>query len=459
MANNLTLYLLYTINTLLLITGVHFSLKRKRVYSLLWATLAILQILSVFGSNTFLAKFGLNTLIYGQELMVPANLLFLIVTIGLDIIFLKKKTIAKIDSDRDQYKKRILNRYFFVALAILTFSLMLRFRHGTAVALSNWENARASLGILDSPSMLLGFIYFPSIWVALKEKKYLLFTLMSLFGLILFQIVGSRAMALTLICAIYIDLLRSPIPYLKKLLLLVVLSVAGFGLHTFTRLVRGLGVAAFLALVASGGLFGHLASYDIDPSGGESNIYGFYYYVIDRDYDHYPYRSGVTLIRLALLYIPSSKFPDIKPYDITTQLWIDALQDGYFNFHSKRYIEILQNMLKTNHPGSIHPTLWGDAYANLGLLGIFFYPILFSFISILIEYYITRLSAIGLFVVAPIIGMGYLMIGRGSVITGFGFMGYIIPMIIIIFSLAKIPIRNLQRSKHQSVYATNPISS
>lgn len=455
---NITFYLLYALNTLLLVTGLLFSLKRQRIYSLLWATLATLQIISIFSLESFLVDFGLDTLIYGQTLMVPANLLFLIVTAGLDIILLRNR---RLNSGRTEATERISNRYFFIALIIVIFSIMLRFRHGVAIALSDWESARASLGLVDSLGTLLGFIYFSSIWVAFREKRFLLFIPMSLLGFIFFQIIGSRAMLLTLLCAMYIDLLHSSMPYLKKLFLLVVLGAAGFSLHTFTRLVRGLGLAAFLALVTSGGLLAHLTIYDIDPSGGESEIYGYYYYLIDKDYEYYPYKSGVTLIRLVMLYIPGSKFPDIKPRDITTQLWIDALRDGrfnyYFGFYSERHLEIMRDMLHADQPGSIHPTLWGDAYANLGLLGIFFYPILFGFIVILIEYYITRLSLIGLFVVGPIIGLGYLMIGRGSVIAGFGFMGYIIPIAIIIFLLAKIPMHNLQRSKRRPIYAQNPI--
>ncbi|MBN1992355.1 MAG: hypothetical protein JW953_06595 [Anaerolineae bacterium] len=432
---NISFYLLYTLNTLLLVTGLLFSLKRQRVYSLIWAALAILQIISIFSFKSFLADFGLDTLVYGQALMVPANLLFLIMTAGLDMILLQNR---RLNSGRVEVTEGISNRYFFIALAIVIFSIMLRFRHGVALALSDWESARASLGLVDSLGTLLGFIYFPSIWLALKAKRFLLFILLSLFGFIFFQITGSRAMLLTLLCVMYIDLLRSSMPYLQKLFLLIVLGAAGFSLHTFTRLVRGLGLAAFLALVTSGGLLAHLASYDFDLSGGESEIYQYYYYLIDKDYTQYPYKSGVTLTRLALIYIPGSMFPELKPADITYQIWLDALQDGLFN--RSPYLHAWIAMVESGSLGSLHPTLWGDAYANLGILGMFFYPAFFGFILVMVEYHLMRLSYVSLYTIASIIGTGYLMVGRGNLVIGLGYIAYIIPLALSIFWLTKIPI-------------------
>ena len=178
---------------------------------------------------------------------------------------------------------------------------MLRFRGGTDVISSDWESSRETFGFLDSYANFLGFIFFPGIWLAIRQKKFFLTILFSLLGLAFFQISGSRAMVLTLICVIYIDLLLLPISSLKKIALLLVLSMGAFGLHTFTRLVRGLGLVGFITVVASSGLVDHLSAYnEIDLSGGEGEIYEYYYYVINRNYDEYPYRSNITFTRLAL---------------------------------------------------------------------------------------------------------------------------------------------------------------
>jgi len=448
-------FLLYFLNALVLGTGFLLSFGRRRVYSLLWAALAGLHLLAIFNLSAVVSRYNPATLMYGQALMAFANVLFLIMTVGLDTILLRRMTRhATVPGDL-RNKRRSLNRYFLLAGLILAAALLIRLRAGTSVIFSDWESARTSFGSLDALSNVLGFIFFPSIWLAIRTRKYLLAMFFALLGLAFFQISGSRAMLLTLVCAVYIDLLVSSAPMIKKIFLLALLGIGGLGLHTFARLVRGLGLAAFLGVVASGNLLNYLSSYgQIDFSGGEGEIYQYYYYVIDRDYDKYPYKSGVTLVRLALLYVPRSIAPGLKPSDITYQIWLDALWDGFFD--STPYVEALREAANSDQPGSLHPTLWGDAYANAGLLGVILYPMLFSLVAMLIEYFVIRLSLLGRFAITPVIGVGYLMVARGSVVNGSGFIGYIVPMIVIMFLLVKLPLFTVH-DQLRPAYATSSL--
>jgi hypothetical protein len=88
--------------------------------------------------------------------------------------------------------------------------------------------------------------------------------------------------------------------------------------------------------------------------------------------------------------------------------------------------------------------LWGDAYMNAGMLGMFLYPLLFGFIVIWIEYFLKTLSSLGFYAIAPIVGGGYMMIGRGNVVIGCGYIGYIIPIILLIMYILRIHIFNLR---------------
>ena len=96
-------------------------------------------------------------------------------------------------------------------------------------------------------------------------------------------------------------------------------------------------------------------------------------------------------------------------------------------------------MAKTGQVGSIHPSLWGDAYANFGWAGMLLYPMVFGFLLIFIEHHIIQLSSFGLYMVGSILGVCYLMVARGSVVTGFGFIGYTVPVIFVAFLVMKIP--------------------
>jgi hypothetical protein len=153
--------------------------------------------------------------------------------------------------------------------------------------------------------------------------------------------------------------------------------------------------------------------------------------MLENDIDEYPYKSAVTLKRIGLLYLPTKIIPNIKPEDVTYQLWKDWVNADKLLSKLFQYIEI---------PGSLHPTLWGDAYMNAGLLGIFLYPLLFGFIAISIECFLKNLSSLGFDAIAPIVGVGYMMIGRGNVVIGSGYIGYIIPMVLLRMFMLRISV-------------------
>ena len=111
-ANIVVLYLLYISNSLPLIAGFFYSFRRKRIYSLLWASLTALHVLSIFNLEVFITKFTIATLFKGQLLMIPANILLLIVFVGLDQIFLKNRSIKIIPVADLKLNKRLANRYF-----------------------------------------------------------------------------------------------------------------------------------------------------------------------------------------------------------------------------------------------------------------------------------------------------------------------------------------------------------
>ncbi|MEW6685267.1 MAG: hypothetical protein AB1393_03560 [Candidatus Edwardsbacteria bacterium] len=422
------LTMLYFLNALVLLAGFLWGLQRRRIYSIFWLALLTLHFVSLLNFDNLLNKFSNSSLIYGQILMIIANSLFFLIVICLDLIILQKRRVGG-KNYAEKEKQKGLNRYLIVIIVLLIVSFLIRLRGGTSILLSNWVQIRETEGLLDSLSTMLVFISTPALWILIKKRNYLLAILITLFLLFHVQISGSRAIFLVLGCAIIIDIIISSTSVLKKSFLLLILGIVLFVSHTFLRLTRGLGVMGFLTALSSG--FQNTSFKNIDISGGESQIYLYYYNVIEKDYDKYPYKTGVTLRRLALLYLPREIFPEIKPVDITYYLWTDFLDENP---------DLKQLFKNIKVPGCVHPTIWGDAYVNVGAGGILLYPVLFGFAIVLIEYFITNLSSFSLSAISPIIGIGYMAIGRGNVVIGCGYIGYMVPMIILLLLSMRIPL-------------------
>ena len=107
------LYFLYVINTSILCLGFILSARRKRIYSLFWGALALLHVISFFDIDSLLVKFALSTLVGGQELMLLANFLFLIMFCVLDPVLLRNKIIT-VTSLSIARNNRLSERYFFL---------------------------------------------------------------------------------------------------------------------------------------------------------------------------------------------------------------------------------------------------------------------------------------------------------------------------------------------------------
>lgn len=434
---NYILILMYLANAIVLLSAFLWGLYKKRIYSVLWGALFLFHMASLSKFEFLLGEFSFNTFFLGQGLMLVSNSLLLATCILFDSIllrgFLSFENVRSWLITPHPSKRRYLILIGVVSLAIIAFQL----RDGMERVFIGWEEARGSVNIVDSFAILLSFIVFPCVWVAFRSKLYFLTLLLGLLCLSIFLIIGSRAVLLTLLAAAYIELLLADLTLRKKLSIIVLMGLLGFGLHTLSRLTRGPGLVGIVNIIMNGELTAKMGGFEsIDLSGGESNIYRYYNYVIDRNYDHYPYHAWITVKRLVLLYLPTGWVPDIKPIDITYQLYSDAFADGIFN--QNIYYNRMKALAEAGQTGSIHPTLWGDAYANGGIAGIVIYPFFLGLILVMMDRYTRKLSPVGIFMIVPLTIVGYLMIARGNVVIGFGYWGYIIPMAIVLAYSARL---------------------
>ncbi len=435
---NTILIFMYATNAIVLLMAFFLGFLGKRIYSVLPGALFLFHMTSLAQFKSLVAEFSFSTLFLGQSLMLVANSLLLTTCIVFDSFMLRDSVRFTVHSwlSNPHYSKR----HYLVIMTVVSFVIVvLSLRGGMGRISINWEDARESANMVDSLIVMLCFITFPSVWVAFRSKFYMLALLLGLLCLSIFQVIGSRAALLTLLAAAYAELLLIDLPLRKKLSIMALLGMLGFGLHTLSRLTRGLGLIGIIGIIMTGQLTEYMSAFEkIDLSGGESNIYRYYNYVIDKSYDHYPYHAWVTIKRLLLLYLPTGWAPNIKPADITYTFYTDAFADGIFD--ESAYYSRLKSLIEAGQPGSIHPTLWGDAYANGGPVGILIYPVWLGFILVLLERYIRKLNSAGIFLIVPLTIAGYLMIARGNIVIGFGYLGYIIPIVVALAYITRLPL-------------------
>lgn len=417
---------LYLLNLIILISGFIYGLIKKRTYSILWLSLLAFHLASIIDFTNLIQNYSVSILVYGQELMLTANIILLLMIVSLDYLIIQQASYADIYTN-DGHQERNMNKYTYFILLLLVVAIAIHLRDGISVLNLSWAEFRETSGIMDSFANMLGFISAPVLWMVMRKRNYFLILIFVLLFVLQAQLSGSRALLLVLGCSILLTLINSSYSFLKRISILTFLGIAMFLFHTLFRLIRGISIIGLSVALNAG--FQSVSIENIDLSGGESKIYSYYYYMLENDIDEYPYKSAVTLKRLGLLYLPTKIIPNIKPEDMTYQLWKDWVNADKLLSKLFQYIEI---------PGSLHPTLWGDAYMNAGLLGIFLYPLLFGFITISIEYFLRILSSLSFYAIAPIVGVGYMMIGRGNVVIGSGFIGYIIPMVLLIMFILRI---------------------
>lgn len=96
---------------------------------------------------------------------------------------------------------------------------------------------------------------------------------------------------------------------------------------------------------------------------GEFSLRYVYYYLVNKVPEEHAPGEGSTYLRLALMPIPSSLIPDLKPVDFTQTMY-----DYYYDWDRGR-------------GGTAHPLLFGDAWANFmwpGILVGLFWGMLFG---------------------------------------------------------------------------------
>ncbi|MDB9321322.1 hypothetical protein PN483_01860 [Nodularia spumigena CS-591/04] len=435
--------LLYFLNFIPLIINFWISFKKKRVYCVFFVGLLVQHLINLFTINQLLEYFGEQVLLKGQILMLLGNSIYFLYLICIDFHILKKPQV-NLDNIINDSNAKINNTYFWfiittsiVSLACLVLSVGI-----SSLINDNWQLRRnnTDTGLLFRLGIQLTFSFYPLIYFLWIKRKPLLFVTSLILGLTFVLVSGSRASAITLPGAAFFWVMYNKDNYRKKLRTFFLTGSISFLVHNFLRLIRGFGIQFLLNPTKH---FEIILS-NSDFSGGESSTYYTYNFLIQSNLqsvnDLISNPLGTTLLRIFYIYIPSSLMPE-KPMDVTYEIWEHALTGGLFNDNSYRNTLLL--LLQEGKHGSLHPLFWGDAFYNLGLLGVIIYPLFFGFIFTMIEYFIHYhlLKKHGLITVScilPVIASGYLFLSRGNIVIGMGYIAHLIPMFLTMYFIFKL---------------------
>lgn len=165
---------------------------------------------------------------------------------------------------------------------------------------------------------------------------------------------------------------------------------------------------------------------------GELGLRDAFYYFLDHNNNFPGFGEGNTYIRLLLIFLPTGYSFDIKPSDFAITMGSAYLYDF------------------TNTIFSMHPTLYGDCYANLWWFGVFLGVFWAIFVFLIDKISDSRRNIIIKASFMVLFGCVYGIVGRGSVYNGL-YIGYISGILLLTLDLL-IPGRKAETIKKAEHY-------
>lgn len=175
----------------------------------------------------------------------------------------------------------------------------------------------------------------------------------------------------------------------------ILFSILGYSAVVFLSLIRDGTLYNTLGLLSPSWVFTNIVS-TICNMGSETGLGKVFYYFIYMGNKFEGFNSGATYLRLIFFWLPTNFSYGLKPKDFAVTMgsaWLGYEQDAF----------------------SMHPTFWGDCFANFG-----WYGVLLAIIWAFAVMYIDRLVVgkqnlfIKLSIATSALQM-YVMVARGSV--------------------------------------------
>ncbi len=297
--------------------------------------------------------------------------------------------------------------YISVAIAIFLGLWMVIFSRNSFGGIENasWGAIYSAQSGLATPVFALAPYLFASISGAVivlwrKRRRVLLLALL-IPCLMFLLITRNRVVMLSLACPLCL-LIASRIKRLSLRHALLGFLVVSLVVYV---------VYAILVFRHAGTVTNFISSYDFTSfnnavlssilSGeGELGLRNIFYFFIENNNNFEGFSQGSTYLRMLLFWLPSEIGDGVKPDDFAI-----TMASAYMG-------------ISANEVYSVHPTFFGDAYANFGFLGYLvggFWAIFFNILDVRL----IRLNADVKAYIASAWAYALILIGRGSVYNGF----------------------------------------
>lgn len=394
-----------------------YELRRKSVSVFLWAVLLVM-----FGIMHMFSIL-LNTYEYSVDTMNEASLfviLFCVLYLITRYLTQRKNDIIteekiELEDNEKEKMKKFMNILFYLLILTVFIRIFILSRQAGGLINTSWITMRETVGGYFSFSQVFGPIFFTCstcliLAIKLKDRKILILSS----AIILLEVVVSRNRIeiLPIICAIiYAYILKNKKITMKQIMILGCIGLVSIYLIYALRVFRH-----------SGSIQNFFATYDLksfnqkvgeylEDDSGELGLRKNMYFFIENNNNFEDFEKGHTYIRMALVLVPTSWSFGLKPNDfaITMGKAVSPTVEGF----------------------SIHPTLFGDVYANFGFVG-FFMGIFWAFFVLILDKLIIKSNKLVRLPISLICGIIYIIQARGSVYNAFSWLVYCIIILTLI---------------------------
>lgn len=400
--------LLAILQLLSIILLLYFDFKRRSSVIFLWAVLFVM-----FGFPHFVAVlFDISN--YNNDTMLKASiyvLMFNIVYMISRFVFVKStkiKSVFLIDFKEFRNLNNFHKRH--LKIVILVFLLVnIIFLGIIIIYLGNLKNLNwgsyynlSQNCIVGRIFLLMKYLFFisTSVLLVLKYKKSKLTFLLYLFSIsVILVLFGSREFLIPVLVTFIAPYVfnKNKRVSLKTIIVLSILGIFSVYIIYSVRIITR----------TSGGLIFFLSNFDLQTlnklileqiltSDGELGLRNVFYYFIEKNNNFPDFNKGHTYLRLVMLLIPTKLSFGLKPSDFA--ITMGKAWAGDF----------------TNNIYSVHPTFYGDLFANFSWFGICFGIFWAIFITVF-DFYASQKDDYYRTIVLMLTSSMYVMIARGSV--------------------------------------------
>lgn len=389
-----------------------YEYNKRSIVVFLWATLLIM-----FGIPHLLSIMT-NTSDYSDDIMIKAsifvimfNLLYIITKKFLNTFIFKDSNVSPNTRNYPQISVGRRNRLKMLSLLVLTLGFLIliyyTIKHLGSLSNASWGKFRALSAELGFISLLryAKYILFATsgiVLVYLKEERWKMATISILMIVLYTLITGNRIIILPVIISIilkYIYINNKNLNF-KTIIVIGILGFMVIYLVYFLRLLRIYG--GFYNMVTNNSIVElNKKNFEMILSGdGELSLRNAFYHFIYYNNNFNNFNMGHTYIRLLLIVIPTSLIPGIKPPDFAISMGSAWSMNPY------------------NTTYSMHPTLYGDCFANLWWFGILL-GIFWALFSFFIDKFIIKKNEVVRMMLMVLFSTAFVIAGRGSVYNGF----------------------------------------